>query len=221
MNSNLGSYELSAKMITDFLKKNPDFFIDHPELIELINVKQHDRSNVISLSDRKFKNLQQENASIKKILAEFIETAEQNDKLATNIHKTTINLVKSDNLASLVKDFCEALRTEFEIKHFALRLTGIEDKELNDLIDPESELLTLAEKLNGPTYTKAPFQISVGWFKNISEIKSFVYCPIKTCKTLGILALGSPHENYYSDEKDSVYLQRLMQLLSANIQRLM
>jgi len=221
MNSNSTSHELNAKMISEFLKKNPDFFIDHPELIDLINFKQHERSNVISLGDRKFKNLQQENTAIKKILAEFIETAEQNEKLATNIHKININLVKSDNLVSLVKDFCEALKTEFEIKHFALRLTGIKEKELNDLIDPESELLTLAEKLNGPTYTKAPFQVSVDWFKNIAEIKSFVYCPIKTCKTLGVLALGSPHENYYSDEKDSVYLQRLVQLLSANIERLM
>ena len=106
---------------------------------------------MISLGDRKFKNLQQENTTIKKILAEFIETAEQNEKLATNIHKININLVKSDNLVSLVKDFCEALKTEFEIKHFALRLTGIKEKELNDFIDPESELLNFAEKLNGPT----------------------------------------------------------------------
>ena len=221
MNSNSGAYKINTKMIIEFFKKNPDFFIDHPELIELINFKQSDRSNVISLGERKFKNLQQENAAIKKILAEFIQTAEHNDKLATNIHKININLVKSDNLVTLVKDFCEALKTEFEIKHFALRLTGIKEKELNDLIDPESELLTLAEKLKGPTYTTAPFQVSVDWFKNISEIKSFVYCPIKADVTLGILALGSPHENYYSDEKDSVYLQRLMQLLSANIERLM
>ena len=45
---------------------------------------------MISLGE-KFKNLQQENTDDKKILAEFIETAEQNEKLATNIHKININ----------------------------------------------------------------------------------------------------------------------------------
>ena len=63
MNSNSASHKLNAKMISEFLKKNPDFFIDHPELIDLINFKKYERSNVISLGDRKFKNLQQENTA--------------------------------------------------------------------------------------------------------------------------------------------------------------
>ncbi len=208
------------KMVLKFLKANPDFFIHHPALLENLEGEKSNSANVISIRERQFKNLQEEKTQLKYNLSNLLGIAEHNENLARSIHTTSLEFMNSYDLKTLIRGFYENLRTHFGINHFALRLWGIDAANISNVINPSPQLLKFTNNLKGPTYAKTPICGSSSWFDDVEKIQSFVYCPVRTTETIGLLALGNTNQNHYGESKDTVYLERLVELLSASIERL-
>ncbi len=215
-----GSEDLRPGEVAAYLRKNPDFFVKYPDLAKYFELESAQKTNVIPIKNKQLKKIQQDKSKLETSLENLLEIAEQNDKLADQIHRITIDLINSTDLENLIIKFHSNLTNEFKVQHSALRLWNIGKKIPKRLVSNDPSLLSFAEELSGPNFSQKLFKQIVGTFEFESDDGSYAYCPIRTTKTFGILILFSSDKNHYARQKDTVYLRRLVELLAHNIWRL-
>ena len=78
--------------VADYLARNPTFFADHPELLSRLSLP-HVRGGAISLWERQLEILRQENAQLRALNADFLESARGNERLIAAIHRLALALL--------------------------------------------------------------------------------------------------------------------------------
>lgn len=212
-------FKIDSVSVAQFLRENPNFFRENQHLVRKLEEEPQSIKNVISLPEKRMKNLESEKKMLQDSLSELISIANENDKLAKMIHLTTIDLIKATDVGNLINTFINNLRTRFLVNQCQMRL--INNKADQDTAsDGSKNLAQFIDSLNGVTFTSSPFQISQSWFHDIELIKSFAYCPLVVDRPIGVLVLGSIEKSHYSDEKDTALLTRLTELLTCKIEQL-
>ncbi len=215
-----GSEVLRPEEVATYLRKNPDFFVKYPDLAKYLEIKSAQKTNVIPIKNKQLKKIQQDKNKLETSLEYLLEIAEQNDKLADQIHHITIDLINAVDLENLIMKFHSKLTTEFKVQDSALRLWNIGKKIPKKWVSYDPSLLSFAEELSGPNFSQILSKQIASSFEFEPGGGSYAYCPIRTTKTIGILILFNSDKNHYTRNKDTVYLQRLVELLAHNIWRL-
>lgn len=78
--------------VADYLARNPEFFVDHPELLSRLTLP-HVRGDAISLWERQLEILRHENARLHALNADFLESARGNERLIAGIHRLALALL--------------------------------------------------------------------------------------------------------------------------------
>jgi len=74
----LFSKSLKPEEVINFLKENPDFFIDHPEAIEHLEIK-HESGEAVSFIEKQVEFIKSKNLATSTQLKDFILNANAND----------------------------------------------------------------------------------------------------------------------------------------------
>ena len=70
------SKSLKPEEVINFLKENPDFFIDHPEAIEYLEIR-HESGEAVSFIEKQVEFIKSKNlANIKKLKSNFWDLAQ-------------------------------------------------------------------------------------------------------------------------------------------------
>ena len=78
--------------VADYLARNPTFFAEHPELLSRLTLP-HVRGDAISLWERQLEILRHENAQLRALNANFLESARGNERLIAGIHRLALALL--------------------------------------------------------------------------------------------------------------------------------
>ena len=70
--------------VLDFLEKNPNFFISHPEILEILEIK-HASGEATSLIEKQVEIIKTKNLDVSSKLSQFLENAEHNQNLFIKI----------------------------------------------------------------------------------------------------------------------------------------
>lgn len=84
---------VTAQDVCRFLEKQPDFFVDHPELLEALHVPHRTDGQTVSLVERQVKVLRANQAETRQRLATLIRNARDNEALVGHMQRLALRLI--------------------------------------------------------------------------------------------------------------------------------
>ena len=205
---------MDANAVAQFLKANPQFFDQHPQLLESIYVPHPHGGRAIPLTERQIVTLREKVRLLEAKLGEFLRFGEDNDAIGEKVHRLTLALLGAADFAATAQALYFHLREDLAVPHVALRAWGkalpegaLEGAPVGDALRNKAE--TMGAPQCGPA-AGSPF---LPWFGEAQEhIRSVALIPLGQTRTIGLLALGSEDPQRFFAEMGTLYLRRIGEL---------
>ncbi len=205
---------MDANDVANFLKANPQFFDQHPQLLESIYVPHPHGGRAIPLTERQIVSLREKVRLLEGKLGEFVRFGEDNDAIGEKVHRLSLALLGARDFAATAHALDFHLREDFAVPHVALRVWG------KSLLDGtvegspvEAELRDKAETMGAPQCGPAAGSPFLPWFREAQDhIRSVALVPLGQTRTVGLLALGSEDPQRFFPEMGTLYLRRIGEL---------
>lgn len=205
---------MDANDVAQFLKAHPQFFDQHPQLLESIYVPHPHGGRAIPLTERQIVSLREKVKLLEGKLAELIQFAEDNDAIGEKVQRLSLALIGAKDFAATAHALYFHLREDFAVPHVALRVWG------KSLLDGtlegtpvEAALRDKAETMGAPLCGPAAGNPFLAWFREAAEhVRSVALVPLGQTRTIGLLALGSEDPQRFFAEMGTLYLRRIGEL---------
>ena len=202
-----------------YLRTNPRFFDEHPELLENIHVPHPHGGRAIPLAERQTVALREKLKLVEGKLAELIQFGEENDAISEKVHRLSTALVGARDFPALTHSLYFHLREDFAVPHVVLRVWG---KSVPADFDESREVTEAqrrhAETLGSPQCGQANGNPFAAWFGEATEhVRSMALVPLGQTAVIGLLALGSEDPQRFYAEMGTLYLRRIGELCAAGV----
>lgn len=210
---------ITVEDVTAYLKDNPDFFIQHPDVIESLALSASPEGT-ISLAQKQVERLQNKHTQLQEQLASIIDNVRQNSDLQSRVHQLCLRLIDMQSIDELLPMLTTELKQEFNADAVALRLfyskeqTALPNTSENIAqlhVDDKSlkvfdRLLSKQQPVCG-RLSKA--QKEVLFKEQAEDVKSVACLPIGHEPCAGLLAIASFDANRFHADLATDYLQFL------------
>ena len=210
---------MTTDEIARFLRTHPQFFDQHPELLESIHVPHPYGGRAIPLSERQTVALREKVKLLEGKLAEIIKFAEDNDAISEKVHRLSVALSGARDFPALVHSLYFHLREDFAVPHVVLRVWGksvpVDFQEAEAVSEAQRRH---AETMSVPQCGSAAGNPFAPWFRDASEhVRSVALVPLGQTTVFGLLALGSEDPQRFFPEMGTLYLRRIGELCAAGV----
>lgn len=223
MTETLNGDELAASDVVAYLRRHPQFFEEHPNLLKQLHLR-HESGGAVSLMERQNQILRQENRQLIERLNHFIKVAQRNDRLFQKLQRLVLELIPETSLNPLLTKLQQGLVRDFDVDETTVVLfhhpNGDGDCWLNAdaeaLADPFPALVRDGKALCGP-FTETKRNVL---FAGLT-VGSLALAPLtRDSEVIGLLALGHRSEEHFRSGTDTLFLTHLSQVVSQLIARL-
>jgi uncharacterized protein len=202
-----------------FLRTHPQFFDQHPELLETIFVPHPYGGRAIPLSERQTVALREKVKLLEGKLGELIRFGEENDAISERVHRLAVALSGARDFPALAHSLYFHLREDFSVPHVALRVWGksvpVDFDEAGAVSDTQRRH---AEGMGAPQCGPATGNPFLPWFREAAEhVRSVALVPLGASVVFGLLALGSEDPQRFFPEMGTLYLRRIGELCAAGV----
>src|SRR5450830_1745699 len=98
-----------AAAVAAYLEANPDFFVEHEELLPALRIP-HQRGDTVSLVERQMKILRERNIEMRNRLSHLMDVARDNDRLFDKTRRLILTLMDATSLEETVIAVEDSLR---------------------------------------------------------------------------------------------------------------
>lgn len=213
---------MDANEVARYLKDHPEFFDQYAELLTQIAIPNPHGGNAISITERQMGALRDKVKQLEAKLAELIGFGEENDAIATKVHRLGVALLAANDNAAVLHALYSHLGESFAVPHVALRLWGAAGK--GDLIefDPVSaEARAFAENLEHPYCGPGAGPDVMAWFgEGGAHVRSLALLSLRQgVMTFGLIAFGSEEPQRFYPGMGTLYLEQIAEMASAALVR--
>ena len=210
---------MNADDLARFLRANPQFFDQNPELLESIHVPHPYGGRAIPLAERQTVALREKVKGLEARLAELIRFAEENDQISEKVHRLSVALAGARDFPTLTRSLYFHLREDFAVPHVTLRVWAkavpADFDEAQAVSDAQRQHATT---MGGPQCGPAQGNVFAAWFGETSEhIRSMALVPLGDTAVFGVLALASEDPKRFYPEMGTLYLRRIGELCAAGV----
>jgi len=208
---------MTAEEVARFFQTNPQFFDQHPELLESVFVPHPYGGRAIPLSERQILALRDKVKLLEGKLGELIQFGEENDAIGEKVHRLSAALLGARDFAASAQALSFHLREDFSVPHVALRVWGKSlPQDAPQGAAVSEELRARVETMGAPQCGAAAGNPFLAWFGDAKEhVRSVALVPLGQTKTFGLLALGSEDAQRFYAEMGTLYLRRIGELAAA------
>jgi len=205
--------------VAGFLRKHPQFFDQHPDLLESIHVPHPYGGRAIPLSERQTVALREKTRVLEGRLTELMQFGEENDAISEKVHRLSVALAGARDFPALTHALYFHLREDFAVPHVAMRIWGksvpVDFAEARAIGEAErQQTATFGSPQCGPAQG-SPF---AAWFGEASDhVRSMALVPLGQTAAFGLLALGSEDAQRFYPEMGTLYLRRIGELCAAGV----
>ncbi|MES2205767.1 MAG: DUF484 family protein [Pseudomonadota bacterium] len=213
---------MEPQHIALFLKQNPRFFDNHPDILESIQLAG---SNPNSLVERQAVLLQQKKNELEKQLLQFLQNGEANDRISAQLHRLTLDLIYPTHLEDLLSAIPILIQEHFAAAQVILYVWGNSELSVPASFPRSMTLDTPPSSWKNLFSLKTPNSLDPicthelpsdikKWFQ--AEMSSFALLPLEhSAGAWGFLGLGSYDVRRFQPSHGTVYLKRLAEIVSA------
>jgi hypothetical protein len=208
---------MTAEEVAQFFRSHPQFFDQHPELLESIYVPHPYGGRAIPLSERQILSLRDKVKLLEAKLGELLKFGEANDALSEKVHRLAAGLLGARDFAAAAQALQFHLREDFSVPHVALRIWGrVLPAGVPEGAPVADELRARVEAMGAPLCGPAAGSPFLPWFGDAEEhVRSLALVPLGQTRAVGMLALGSEDAQRFYAEMGTLYLRRIGELTAA------
>ncbi|MGR9012287.1 MAG: DUF484 family protein [Gammaproteobacteria bacterium] len=215
--------EITSAQVEDYLRKHPEFFHEHLNLLEHMSIP-HPTGSAVSLISKQLELFRSRHHDMENQLTALIEIARDNDTSFNRMHKLTLALLDATTLEDAVANLDVVLSEYFLIDFVAVRIikhNSDPETITNLFIDPGSkDLEPFANELAGsqpkcgrPTMAQARVLFGESAF----EVKSCAIIPLAFTELEGILAIGSREDGRFHYSMGNLFLNQMSEIIGTRL----
>ena len=212
----------AEELVQNFLKKNKNFFIKHPELLKELQfpLKDEGSDKVIDLQVYRYKKINQENIDLQNQMTQILLAGKSHMQSQKRILKSSLKILNSKSLAKvfsvILSDFKLLLGCEYINCFSSNNNIGINEVQKIDTRVAKSYFRDKAiTNLN-----QNPKGILL-YFPNKSlQIKSYILLKINFQEDIFVVAMGSKNINKFNPDQQVDLIEYLIKIIEIKIHQL-
>ena len=221
--SETSQQSIGANEVAAFLRRNPRFLDDYPDLaLGLVVPREEGRAT--SLASYQLDVLRDKNRELNKRLQELFHVAQENERLTVRTHQLTLALMRARDAAETLKSMVASLTEDFQGELVRVLLhSPVADLEGADwmqvlprnaaLLVPFEEFFANAEPLCGRLQQN---KLDVLFGARVHEVQSSALLPLGE---RGLVAIGSRDPNRFYPGMGTLFLRLMGDTLVAALGR--
>lgn len=163
---------------------------------------------------------------LEKKIVEMIRNGQDNAAIAERLHRWTRALMITANAAELPEVLVRELKQQFLIPQAGLRVWGVAEpfKALPFAQGASDDARSLAASLSIPYCGANTGFEAARWLDDAASVASMAMVPLRAAgadAAFGLLIVGSPDPTRYSAEMGTDFLQRIGEIASVGLARLL
>jgi uncharacterized protein YigA (DUF484 family) len=205
---------MSPDDIAKYLRTHPQFFDEHPELLESIYVPHPHSGRTIALTERQILGLRDKTKTLEAKLSELVRLGAENDAISEKVHRLSLALMGAKDFASCVQAVYFHLREDFAVPHVALRIWGKTLPEGTPEGAPvDNALRASVDAMGAPQCGPASGSPFLAWFADAQpHVRSVALIPLGQTRAFGLLAFGAEDAQRFYPEMGTLFLRRIGEL---------
>lgn len=216
---------LQARQVANYLKRHPDFFSHHQQLLTTLRIP-HPSGAAVSLVERQTALLREQNRELRSQMNELLDAARHNDLQFEKTKRLVLAMLEAHNLDEVVIAVDEGLCLDFNGD--LTRIILFNDRErVNDsnlkclpLEEAETQVAELTESDWAICGSLTQSQRHFLFDDRADSALSAAVVPLVRGRTLGLLAIGSFEANYFHSSMGTLFLNYVGEVLSCVLLRL-
>ena len=210
-------YKVSNKEIAEYLILNPNFFKENPEVLNSIEII-HESGAAVSLIQKQVELLRSNYNSTTDKLMELLGIAKNNEDIFILTKELILSLIDASSIEEIVALLEKSFVADFGAKKSKVLFFTESSKNL-----PKGRVKNPAEARNILGNLLKPGKIFCGEvnkkvakfiFNQKTGVKEIALVPLNSSSLLGLIALGSDQPGKYSDNKDTLFLDFIAEVVS-------
>jgi len=217
------SSSFSAQDVADFLRQNPDFPDQHPDVFATLRVPHPHGTQAISLSERQILTLRERVRDLEWRISELVRNATANESIGAHLTQWGERLLGERDAQLLPGAIALGLAEQFDIDHVALRLWNLPGlAQDNGYAAPVSEdVRAFADSLKTPYCgTDAEFEAAAWLSAKPRSLALIALRPADDAASVGLLVLGADDPARFDPEMGTTFLEAIGRQASAALNRL-
>ncbi len=205
-----------------YLQADPDFFLNHDDLLTTLNLPHHESGSVVSLIERQVGIMREEKSRSEQQFKVLHQTAQNNEHLLKRLQHLIILLIQSDSLEQSISYLRSALLDDFHADSAVVKIydPGLgQSKGIDDDLEDLKVVQPLIAKHTPFCGSLTDAQRCSLFGKNGSEIASAVIIPLPGTNNskapLGLVAIGSIDPARYSPDMGTIFINHLGAVINA------
>lgn len=214
--------------IANFLLHTPGFFERHAEVLHQIQLTSPHGHRAVSLQERQMEMLREKHRGLEAKIVEMIRHGQENMAITDRLHRWIRAIMLTSNAGELPGVLVAELKHQFLIPQGAIRIWGAANAfDALPFAKPVSDdLKSFANSLAQPYCGLNSGFEAAGWLNDAEAVQSIALLPLRDGTgsnhgTFGLLVLGSPDPTRYSADMGTEFLQRIGEIASAGLNRIL
>ena len=208
---------VTAQDVCRFLQQQPDFFVEHPELLETLHVPHRTDGQAVSLVERQVKVLRANQAATRQRLAELVRNARDNEALVGHVHRLALRLIAAGGTtdSGAAASASAPLRIAQQVEAAMREDFGVSPARLlpSSAVPEGVRALVSAGKPRCGQLREEDRRMLLG--EATEGIGSIALVPIGAGAMHGLLVLGSADAAHFHPGMATDFLERIAELLAA------
>ena len=212
----------AEELVQNFLKKNKNFFIKHPELLKELQfpLKDEGSDKVIDLQVYRYKKINQENIDLQNQMTQILLAGKSHIQSQKRILKSSLKILNSKSLAKvfsvILSDFKLLLGCEYINCFSTNNNAGINEVQKIDTRVAKSYFRDKAmTNLN-----QNPKGVLLFFPNKSPQIKSYILLKINFQEDMFVVAMGSKDINKFNPEQQVDLIEYLIKIIEIKINQL-
>lgn len=210
--------KLLSRKVARYLLQNPDFFTEHVNLLEMIQVPK-ERGKTASLMTHQSNLLRERNIEMRQRLNQLVNNAQENDQLFLHSRRLILTLLEARTVGEASKALQHSFREDFAVEHVELILFeplannshAFDQVRRSSLADAEVAVGSILRNKRTVCGTLRPSEMTYLFDGKVKFIASSAVVPL--ANQLGILAVGSSDHNHYHSSLETLFLSYIGEIL--------
>ena len=209
-------------LVQNFLKKNKNFFLKHPELLKELQFPLKDESSdkVIDLQVYRYKKINQENIDIQNQMTQILLAGKSHMQSQKRILKSSLKILNCKSLAKvfsvILSDFKLLLGCEY-INCFSTN----DSIDINEIQKIDARIAKSYFREKAITNLNQNPKGVLLFFPNKSpQIKSYILLKINFQEDMFVVAMGSKDINKFNPDQQVDLIEYLIKIIEIKINQL-